>query len=132
MAIPNNGACGTRNSGRVCGVAVAVCGLLLSPMTPWNDIVLNIPLAWLGASALAAFHRPWFEPGFVACYLATNILGLVMLWKGVRWASDGTFLDRLSGWKGVVLDVVASLVLVGLMLVAMNRGLISPLQDYLP
>ena len=51
-------------------------GFILSPLTWWNDLLVNVPIAW----ALASFWGgAWFKPAFIGFYWLTNILGLVMM-----------------------------------------------------
>ena len=54
-------------------------GWLLSPLTSWNDIFLNIPLAYLLAmAAVKTFHTD-FVITLLSAYWLTNIIGIVMM-----------------------------------------------------
>ena len=56
---------------------------MLSPATWWNDAFINIPLAYVAASAVAWLWPKAFLAAFIAAYWATNILGSWMLyWAG--------------------------------------------------
>jgi hypothetical protein len=61
---------------------VAVIGYLLSPLSWWNDAVVNLPLAWLFASLVSlAWHR-LFAPAMILGYWLTNIVGLLLMASG--------------------------------------------------
>ena len=54
-------------------------GWLLSPLSSWNDVFVNIPLAYVLAIVFVkAFHTD-FVITLVCAYWFTNILGLVMM-----------------------------------------------------
>jgi hypothetical protein len=54
-------------------------GWLLSPLCWWNDLVINLPLAWLVARALAFWHASWFTPGLVIGYWLSNVAGILLM-----------------------------------------------------
>ncbi len=60
-------------------------GWLLSPLTPWNDAILNLPLAYVMASLLIRVLPFPFAVLFLGCYWLTNLIGILMvLWSGHR------------------------------------------------
>lgn len=66
---------------------LAVLGYILSPLSWWNDLWVNIPLAYAAAS-LAQFLNPkFFLPVFVGAYWVTNLLGLILMHAGIRGAA---------------------------------------------
>lgn len=67
---------------RVKGGFFAVVGFVLSPLSWWNDVVVNLPLAYAFGVAVALVSREWFLPGVVAGYWLTNVVGFVLLHKG--------------------------------------------------
>jgi len=65
---------------------VGVAGFILSPLSWWNDLFVNIPLAygiaWLAGRTLSLFlavHRELFVHLFVAGYFLTNLAGFLMI-----------------------------------------------------
>jgi hypothetical protein len=57
-------------------------GWLLSPLCWWNDLIINLPLAW-GFAKLAQWLQPgWFAPGLVLGYWLSNVLGIVLMQSG--------------------------------------------------
>jgi hypothetical protein len=59
-------------------------GFILSPLSWWNDMIINIPLAYVLAAPFDFFVPDLFPAAFVICYWLTNILGFLLLhWGGV-------------------------------------------------
>lgn len=57
-------------------------GFILSPLSWWNDLIVNIPLAYLGGSFAGLFNKTWFFPGMILTYWLTNLLGFLMMHWG--------------------------------------------------
>ncbi len=89
-----------------------IFGWLLSPLTPWNDAILNIPLAYGMASLLTRVIPLSFAVIFLGCYWLTNLVGILMvLWSGHRLIkSDRPLqvhtLKKLWVWMGVFSIVI--------------------------
>lgn len=59
---------------------LAAIGYILSPLSFWNDIYVNIPIAYAFGYLLSLFaSRSFFLPGMIAGYLISNIAGLVLM-----------------------------------------------------
>jgi len=67
---------------RAWGALIFLTGYLLSPLTWWNDALVNLPIAWTVASAVSWLLPPLFIPALVAAYWGTNLLGLLMMGAG--------------------------------------------------
>ena len=89
-----------------------IIGWLLSPLTPWNDAIFNIPLAYVMASLLTHLFPDSFPAAFLICYWLTNLAGILMiLWSGHRLIkSDRPLqvhtLKKLWVWMGVFSIVI--------------------------
>lgn len=57
-------------------------GYLLSPLSWWNDLLVNVPLAYAFATAVGLVSRPLFGPALVVGYWLTNVLGFILLHVG--------------------------------------------------
>lgn len=66
------------------GTFMVFVGFLLSPLSWWNDIVVNIPLAYLFAIPFSLITSSLFMPMMIIGYLGTNILGFIMMHHGSR------------------------------------------------
>ncbi len=85
---------------RLAGGLIAGVGYILSPLSWWNDLVVNVPLALAMASLLRRLAGVDLEKGFAASYWLTNSLGLVLMVLGGGYGLRG---------KVRVRDVVMSL-----------------------
>jgi hypothetical protein len=54
-------------------------GYLLSPLSWWNDLFINLPLAYLFACLFSLFSPRIFTPAIIAGYWLTNITGLLLI-----------------------------------------------------
>lgn len=54
-------------------------GYLLSPLSWWNDLFINFPLAYLFACLFSLFSPRLFTPGIIVGYWLTNITGLILI-----------------------------------------------------
>lgn len=58
-------------------------GYILSPLSWWNDLFVNIPLAYLFAVPFDFVDRRLFMPMFILGYWLSNLLGLILMHQGV-------------------------------------------------
>ena len=65
------------------GAALVVVGFILSPLSWWNDLVVNIPIAYAFSYPFSLVSKGLFLPSFIVGYWITNILGFVLMHKGV-------------------------------------------------
>lgn len=68
----------------ISGGILGIVGFLLSPLSWWNDLLVNVPLAIAFGWAAAWFYPPCFKVAVVIGYWLTNILGLWMMQKGAQ------------------------------------------------
>lgn len=89
---------------------IAAIGFVLSPLSWWNDLLVNVPLAYLFAWPFSAWNDRLYVPAFVLGYWLTNILGFVLLHKGVA----GAVSDRKTSLNWDLLMATAYSVLIAL------------------
>ncbi|MFZ9739719.1 MAG: hypothetical protein ACO3EZ_17120 [Prochlorotrichaceae cyanobacterium] len=92
-------------------------GYMLSPLSWWNDLFFNLPIALALGSLLAFFVPDWFVPGTIVGYWLSNVVGIVMMQMGVvdffqaeekrNWKRD-----LLLGFAGSTLYTIVILVLI--------------------
>jgi hypothetical protein len=58
-------------------------GFLLSPLSWWNDLIFNLPLAYGVGYLCSLVVSDWLLPGTIAGYWLSNILGILLLQSGV-------------------------------------------------
>lgn len=93
-------------------------GWLLSPLCWWNDLVINLPLAWGFAKAVELVRPAWFTPALVLGYWLSNLLGILLMQSGAltvfRQSNDAADPRRelLTGLLTATLYTLAILLLV--------------------
>ena len=66
------------------GGVLAIIGYLLSPLSWWNDIFINIPLAYAFAFPFGLISKTLFLPMMIIGYWITNVIGFMMLHQGTK------------------------------------------------
>ncbi|MBF2033912.1 MAG: hypothetical protein IGR92_00180 [Leptolyngbyaceae cyanobacterium T60_A2020_046] len=57
-------------------------GYLLSPLSWWNDLFFNLPIAWAFGYMVSLVYPGGLVPGTVVGYWLSNLAGLVMMQWG--------------------------------------------------
>ena len=70
---------------RLLNIVLVTIGFTLSPLTWWNDLFVNVPLAYLLTLPFSLIDEHLFLPVFIAAYWLTNLLGFLLL----HWGSLG-------------------------------------------
>ena len=98
---------------------LTVIGFMLSPLSWWNDLFVNWPLALAFAWVVSAFFKPAFAASLILGYWLTNILGFILMQKGGEKIISGE--DRPYSRKCLLRDLAIS-ILYTLLMVALVRG----------
>lgn len=116
---------------KIKGSVLGLIGYLLSPLSWWNDLFVNVPLALAFAWIISLFHPAIFKISFVVGYWLTNVLGFVLLHKAAQELLSAQGI-KLYSWKQLTRDVLISLAYTLLIVALVKSGLIEPLPDYFP
>ncbi|MEL6223710.1 MAG: hypothetical protein AAFR31_13840 [Cyanobacteria bacterium J06627_8] len=73
------------------GTLLIGLGYMLSPLSWWNDLFFNLPIAYAFGYVVSLGHSNWFLPATVVGYWLSNVLGFVLMQIGV---GDVAFKDR--------------------------------------
>lgn len=73
------------------GGAIMGIGYMLSPLSWWNDVFFNLPIALGVGYAVSWLKADWFVPGTIAGYWLSNVLGILMMQVGA--------IDMVAGEK---------------------------------
>jgi len=73
---------------------LATLGYILSPLSWWNDLVVNIPIAYVVAWPFSRVDERLFFPAVILTYWLTNLLGFVLLHRGVAGLMSGQVSSR--------------------------------------
>ena len=113
-------------TGRLRGTLLGVLGFILSPFSWWNDMFVNIPLAYLFALPFSLISERLLLPALIVGYWLTNVLGLVLLHNSARkLAHDGD--APPTKWRTAV---IASLVYTALLTALAASGWLRTPWEY--
>ena len=113
---------------KITGGLMAVVGFMLSPLSWWNDLFVNVPLAVAFGWVVSLFYRPAFSASVVLGYWLTNVLGFVLMHKGAqKMVSDS---DRKYSRRDLIRDLVVSLLYTALIVGLIKSGVLKPIQSY--
>jgi hypothetical protein len=114
---------------KVSGGTLVFIGYMLSPLSWWNDLFVNWPLALLFAWVVSWFWKPAFTASLILGYWLTNILGFVLMQKGgAKILSEQ---DKPYSRKCLCRDLAISVLYTLLIVVLIKIGVIGPIQDTL-
>jgi len=120
---------------KISGSVLGVIGFMLSPLSWWNDAVVNLPLALIFASIVGVFYKPAAEKGsntfdamVILGYWLTNILGFVLMHKGAKQVLSNK--DSKYSWRTFAKDIGISLAYTGVIVILIKMGVLQPIQNY--
>ena len=116
---------------RVQGGAVAFIGFLLSPLSWWNDLFINVPLAVGFGWLISLAYAPAFEAAVIVGYWLTNIIGLVLMQKGAQQIVSGEPHPPYTR-RELIKDLVISLLYTGLIVLLVKLKILQPIAEYYP
>ena len=111
------------------GSLVAFIGFMLSPLSWWNDLFVNVPLAVGFGWLIHLLYRPAFEPAVIVGYWLTNVLGLVLLHQGAKRALSSAP-PRAYSWRQLGRDLLISLLYTLLIVALIKLNLVRPIGSY--
>jgi hypothetical protein len=109
---------------------LAILGYILSPLSWWNDLWVNIPIAYAAANLARWVHPRLFLPALIAAYWITNLVGLLLLHAGIRGAvaDKPAGLNRAALLRWLLISLVYTAVIAGLV----HWNVLRPVEMYLP
>ncbi len=109
------------------GGLLAAIGFMLSPLSWWNDLVVNIPLALGFAWAVSALWPGAFRSSLVIGYWLTNVLGFVLMHKGAQQMLTER---KAYSRRELLKDVAISLAYTLLIVVLVRLKVLQPIAHY--
>jgi integral membrane sensor domain MASE1 len=91
-------------------------GWLLSPLTSWNDVFVNIPLSYLTARLFVKVFRTDFVVTLLAAYWFTNALGIAMM-----LASGQSIIRDKNNRQRELLTILGTVAIYSLIVVLIGR-----------
>ncbi len=110
------------------GVHAAV-GYLQSPGSWWNDLFVNIPIAYAFGALFGLVSEELFLPAMVAGYWITNILGLVLMHRGAKTILSKKSRTRYSR-RDLLADMAVSVVYTIIVVVLAAVGVLRLPAEY--
>ncbi len=98
------------------GIFLAV-GYLLSPLCWWNDLIINLPIAYGFGYVVSLWQADWFFPAAIAGYWLSNLVGIVMMQMGAKDVLQNTVKSRSLKqeiFSGVLTSTAYTVVIVAL------------------
>jgi len=114
------------------GGVLGFIGFMLSPLSWWNDLFVNMPLAYAFAWVISLFYKPAFEVACVVGYWLTNVLGLVLMHKAAKRIVAADEPPKRYSRRDLLRDVAISLLYTLLIVVLIKFKIIQPIANFLP
>lgn len=111
---------------KIWGSFLLTIGYLLSPLSWWNDLFVNVPLAYIFSIPFSFLNEGLFLPSFIFGYLLTNLLGFYMMHKGVN-----SLRKKIIKKGELKKDLIISLIYVLLISISYILGWIKAPVEYL-
>jgi hypothetical protein len=112
--------------GRLGNFLLVGVGFILSPLSWWNDLVVNVPLAYAFSIPFSFISEQLFLPSFILGYWLTNLLGFLML----HWGGEGLAYSKrptISVKHSLIVSAVYSIIVILLVML----GWLEPPTHYL-
>jgi hypothetical protein len=96
---------------RIADIIMVGAGYILSPLSWWNDLLVNVPLAYIFSYPFSLISEQLFLPTFIIGYWITNLVGILLLhWGG----SELIYRDRKTiGIKqSILISIIYTIVIV--------------------
>jgi hypothetical protein len=113
---------------KITGGVLATIGYILSPLSWWNDMFVNVPLAILFAWVVSAVYPPAFDAAAVVGYWLTNVLGFVLMHKGAQQMLSHE--NARYSRREIIKDVLISLAYTLLIVALIKAKVLKPVQSY--
>lgn len=114
---------------KIKGGVLATIGYILSPLSWWNDIIVNIPLAYIFALPFGFISKSLFAPMMVLGYFLTNIVGFVLLHHGAEDIVSKE--DSIYTRKELAKDIIISFIYTFVVIVLVKIGWLKfPLEYF--
>lgn len=93
---------------------LAIIGYILSPLSWWNDFVVNIPLAYAFAFPFGLLSKKLFLPMMILGYWITNIVGFMLIHHGVEdlISKEKSKYTKRALKKDILISIIYTIVII--------------------
>lgn len=113
---------------KIAGSLLALVGFMLSPLSWWNDLLINIPLALAFAWAISLVYPAAFQVAVIVGYWITNVLGFVLMHKGVQQLVRAG--EKRYSRRDFAKDMGISVAYTVGIIVLLKTGVLQPFEQY--
>ncbi|GBO52416.1 hypothetical protein APA_85 [Pseudanabaena sp. lw0831] len=102
---------------KIKGGVLLTVGYLLSPLCWWNDLIINLPIAYGFGYVISFWHSEWFFPAAIAGYWLSNLVGIILMQMGAKNMLQSTVKNRSFKqeiFSGVLTSTAYTVVIVAL------------------
>lgn len=115
---------------KIKGSIIAIIGYILSPLSWWNDLIINIPLAYAFAFPFGLISKKIFLPMTILGYWLTNIAGFLLMHYGIKNVAIGESKNK-NIKRDLIKDMVISIVYTGVVILLVQAGWLKfPLEYF--
>lgn len=99
---------------KIKGSVLAIIGYILSPLSWWNDIFVNLPLAYIFAIPFGFISKSLFAPMMILGYWITNVAGFMMMHHGITdlVSKETKKYTRKELIKDIIISIIYTLIVV--------------------
>jgi len=108
---------------------LSVVGYTLSPLSFWNDLFVNFPIAYLFGLLFGLASQKLFLTGLITGYWLSNIAGFVLLHKGITCMVNPDLPMKFTRSE-LIKDGLISLAYTGVLVFLVKAGVLKFLPDY--
>jgi len=110
---------------------MATMGFLLSPLSWWNDLYVNIPIAY-GLAWLAGFitDKKYFGVWMIFFYWLSNLAGLLLIHRGMTAVFKSRNNESEPFKRSIFRDIWVSIIYTGVLAILVYTGILKYPQDY--
>uniref|UniRef100_A0A7V3RGC4 Uncharacterized protein n=1 Tax=candidate division WOR-3 bacterium TaxID=2052148 RepID=A0A7V3RGC4_UNCW3 len=105
---------------------IFIIGYILSPLSWWNDLIINLPVAYIIASIFGLISKKLFMPIMIAAYWGTNVLGFFLMHHSLKNIIYNEAKDKKSVLKIILISFTYTI----LILVLAKTGFLKFPFDY--
>jgi hypothetical protein len=109
---------------------IFIIGFILSPLSWWNDLIINIPISYLFALPFGMINRNLFIPLLILGYWLTNIMGIIMMHYGSKELFKKNKNPKILRYELIKMLVVTTMYTVLIAILVLN-GILKFPTEYL-
>ncbi|HEY9767028.1 MAG TPA: hypothetical protein V6C71_00800 [Coleofasciculaceae cyanobacterium] len=106
------------------GLVLVGLGFMLSPLSWWNDLFFNLPIAYFFGYICAQFSANLFLPCAIAGYWLSNVLGILLMQLGVLDVVQEQSQER-NFQKELLMGLASSTVYTAIILLLLQFNILS-------